>query len=149
MKVVLSVAGLDEGTAGQRWCLEHLARGDTVIAVLGVNPLADFVLSIPPLDALDGENELLADVTRHYCVPLNAAGIACEPRLLPYQQGRAVMDVARAEHADLIVAGKRPHGRLGDIFLEGTATQVVHHPPCPVVVVPTDCIRADATETRR
>jgi hypothetical protein len=146
MKVVLSVAGLDEAAAGRRWCLEHLTRGDQVIAVLGVNPVGEFVLGIPPFDVLDGENELLADVTRHYCVPLNAAGIACEPRLLPYQQGRAVMDVARSEHADLIVAGKRPHGRLGDTFLEGTASQVVHHPPCPVLVVPTDCVRTDVAD---
>jgi hypothetical protein len=89
-----------EAAAGLRWCLKHLTSGE-VIAALGVNPVGEFVLGIPPFDALDGENGHLFDVTRHYCVPLNAAGIACEPRLLPYQQGRAVMDVARAGHADL------------------------------------------------
>ena len=138
MKVVLSAAGLDEGGAGQRWCVEHLHAGDEVIAVLGVNPVGEFVLGLPPFDALDAAQELLADVEHQYCRPLDAAGISCQARVLPCQQGRAVIDVARAEHADLVVIGKRPHSRLSDTLLEGTATQVVHRPPCAVVIVPTE-----------
>jgi nucleotide-binding universal stress UspA family protein len=55
-----------------------------------------------------------------------------------------VVDVATAEGADLIVIAKRPHSRLGDAVWGEAANQVVHHPPCPVVVVPTASRRADA-----
>jgi nucleotide-binding universal stress UspA family protein len=52
-------------------------------------------------------------------------------------QAAAVLEAARAEHADIIVVGKRPHGVVGDAVSNETAGHLVHRPPCPVVVVPT------------
>jgi len=34
------------------------------------------------------------------------------------------------------VIGKRPHGRVVDVVIGEVAAQLVHHPPCPLVVVP-------------
>ncbi len=59
-------------------------------------------------------------------------------------QGRALTDVAANEHADLIVVGKRPHGWLVDAVRGELAGRLVHHPPCPVVVVPSAAARAGA-----
>ena len=50
----------------------------------------------------------------------------------------AVVEVAIANDADLVVVGKRPHGWMADAILGEVANQVVHHPACPIVVVPTD-----------
>jgi nucleotide-binding universal stress UspA family protein len=40
------------------------------------------------------------------------------------------------EFADLIVVGSRGVGGLERVLLGSTSTQVIHHAPCPVVVVP-------------
>jgi nucleotide-binding universal stress UspA family protein len=44
--------------------------------------------------------------------------------------------IARDVAADAIVVGKVPHGAIGDALLGGVAAHLVHHPPCPVVIVP-------------
>jgi nucleotide-binding universal stress UspA family protein len=145
MKVVLSADALDKGRCSRKWCIEHLGARDTVFAVVGVPPLSGFVLGVPPIDPLDTEHEVLIQTDGEYCQPIRAAGIACEPRVVPRGQARAVVDVAIDESADLIVIGKRPRSRLGDALWDGAAHQILHQPPCPVVVVPTASRRAAST----
>jgi nucleotide-binding universal stress UspA family protein len=137
MKVVLSVGRLEgEGDEAFRWCIDHFGPGDAVIVVAGVNMLGEFVLGLPPFDALGGEPALVHQIERRYCEPLLAKGVACDAKLVPHGQARAVTEVARQEGADLIVIGKRRHGRVGGALHDETASHVLHHPPCPVVVVP-------------
>jgi nucleotide-binding universal stress UspA family protein len=136
MKVVLSVDSLEAGDEAAQWCIDHFGPGDTVIVVVGVNMVGEFVLGVPPFDALGGEPALVHQLERRYCEPLVANGVACEATLVPHGQARAVADVARRKGADLIVIGKRCHGRVGDALHDETARHLVHHPPCPVVVVP-------------
>src|SRR5204863_1051380 len=108
----------------------------------------EFVLGVPPFDALGGEPELLAGLEREYCRPLTEIGLACDARFRPGSQRRAVVDVAETERADLIVIGKRPHGWIADLVLGEVIGQVVHHPPCPVLLVPTETHAARATPRR-
>jgi len=136
MKVVLSVDTLEAGDEACQWCSDHFGAGDSVTVVAGVNMLGEFVLGLPPFDALGGEPALVRQIERRYCEPLRASGVACEARLVRYGQARAVTEVARQTGADLIVIGKRRHGRVGEALHDETASHVVHHPPCPVVVVP-------------
>jgi nucleotide-binding universal stress UspA family protein len=144
MKVVLSADALDKGRCSRRWCIEHLGPGDTVVAVAGLPPFTGFVLGVPLVDRVETEHELLIQTDREYCEPIRAIGAECDARIVPGAQARAVVDVARAEGADLIVIAKRPHSRLGDAVWSEAANQVVHHPPCPVVVVPAASRRTDA-----
>jgi nucleotide-binding universal stress UspA family protein len=137
MKVVLSADGTEEGAAARQWCASHLDAATSVIAVVGINQIGEFVLGLPPFDVVNCEPALDAQLQRDYCRGLSEAGLACEARIADHSQARAVVEVAAAEHADLIVIGKRPHGRLADAMLGETASHIVHRPPCPVVVVPT------------
>jgi nucleotide-binding universal stress UspA family protein len=106
--------------------------------VVGVSHLGEFVLGVPPFDAVGGESALLDAVRRDYCRPLEARGLDCHASLVLERQGQAVADIARREHADLIVVGKRPHGPVVDAVRGEVAAQLVHHPPCPLVIVPVD-----------
>jgi nucleotide-binding universal stress UspA family protein len=136
MRVVLSADGTGEGQAASHWCATHLGADDSVIAVLGINQLGEFVMGVPPFDEMAVMPDLMAKVQRECCDPVAAAGVRCETRVVSHGQARALSDVARRVHADLIVIGKRPHGALVDAVLGEVAGQLVHHPPCPVVVVP-------------
>ncbi|HEY1282462.1 MAG TPA: universal stress protein [Acidimicrobiales bacterium] len=144
MKVVLSADALDKGRCSRQWCIGHLGPGDTVVAVAALPPFTGYMLGVPLVDQVETEHELLIQTDREYCEPIRAIGAACDARIVPGGQARAVVDLARAEHADLIVIAKRPHSRLGDAVWAEAANRVVHHPPCPVVVVPAATRRADA-----
>jgi nucleotide-binding universal stress UspA family protein len=137
MRVVLSADLSDEGRAACEWCTTNLPPGTSVVAVLGVNPVGELMFGVPPFDLTTAEHELRDCLERDCCERLSAAGLRAEGRLHPASQTRAVCEVAAGEHADLIVVGKRPHGWLVDAVRGETAGQLVHHPPCPIVVVPT------------
>jgi nucleotide-binding universal stress UspA family protein len=136
MRVVLSADLSSESRAAREWCAENLAPGTAVVAVLGINHMGELVLGVPPFDLGATERELRASVERDYCEPLDTVGLQCQARVLDVSQGRALTEVAHHERADLIVVGKRPHGWLVDAVRGEIAGQLVHHPPCAVVVVP-------------
>ena len=67
---------------------------------------------------------------------VDTAGL--EDRLLTavVHDGPASAVLAAAEHADLVVVGARGAGGFKGLLLGSASNQVVHHAPCPVVVVP-------------
>jgi nucleotide-binding universal stress UspA family protein len=137
MKVVVSASEGEETRAARDWCAANLHEDDEVIAVVGTNQVGEFVLGAPPLDSINGAQfDLIEAAQREVCVPLTSVGVACTSRLVRRTQGRALVQVAREEHADLIVVGKYPHGSFADAVLGEVATQLAHRPPCPLVIVP-------------
>jgi universal stress protein A len=51
---------------------------------------------------------------------------------LPWQR---IVDIAREENIDLIVAGTGKHNGLARVLLGSTAERIVRHAPCPVLMV--------------
>ena len=47
----------------------------------------------------------------------------------------AVVEFAREESVDLIVVGTRGHGLIGHALMGSTTERILHHAPCPVLVV--------------
>ena len=137
MKVIVSADGGAEGRAARRWCVEHLRSADEVVAVLGVDSFGGAALSLSPLVAVADPEALREAVERRFVGALDRCGVRCRTQVSYQSQAAAVLDAAWAEHADIIVVGKRPRGVVGDALRNETAGHLVHRPPCPVVVVPT------------
>jgi nucleotide-binding universal stress UspA family protein len=49
---------------------------------------------------------------------------------------RGICDAAAELSADVVVSGSRGHGGLTRAYLGSTSTSLLHHAPCPVLVVP-------------
>ena len=60
--------------------------------------------------------------------------VVCEARVV---EGRAdTVLLEEAQGAVLLVVGSRGRGGLAGMFLGSVSSHLVHHPPCPVTVVP-------------
>ena len=153
MKVILSTDGAAEGRAARDWCVSHLDSTSSVVAVLGINAVSEFVAGLPMFDLLESIGDIVAQTEREICVPLAAHGVSCRSRVVTTNQTQALTEAAEDEQADLIVIGKVPHGRFSDVIRGETATHLVHRPPCPVLIVPirseVETVDAGATSQRR
>jgi nucleotide-binding universal stress UspA family protein len=61
-------------------------------------------------------------------------GLTVEGFLLHGRPGSAIVDEAGAMNADLVVVGSRGHGTIATMVLGSTASEIVDHAPCPVLV---------------
>jgi len=68
---------------------------------------------------------------------VQAAGVACEAAMLSGKAAPEIVARAKATGADLIVMGRHGRSGLEHALLGSVAERVVHHTPCPVLVVPT------------
>ena len=65
---------------------------------------------------------------------LQRPGLKVEGFLLHGRPGSSIVDEAGAIGADLVVVGSRGHGTIATMLLGSTASEVVDHAPCPVLV---------------
>jgi nucleotide-binding universal stress UspA family protein len=136
-KVVVSVDGSRASRAAVRWCAEHLPPGTTVVAICGISLVSEFALSVPPLPS-DSERRI-EDVFEHeWCAPLAKAGLALRAQLVHEDDAQALLDVAAREKPDALVIGKERHHSLSDVFSASPLHRIMHHLPCPLILVPTD-----------
>jgi len=66
---------------------------------------------------------------------LAGAGFAADAQVLPGDPRAVVVDVARSEHADLVVVGSHGHTGIAKVLLGSVASHIVSHAPCSVLVV--------------
>ena len=59
--------------------------------------------------------------------------VPCEGKAMEGQA--ALVLLKEAEQAEMIVVGSRGHGGFSSLLLGSVSQQVVHHAPCPVLVV--------------
>lgn len=65
---------------------------------------------------------------------LERSGIRVEGFVVRGRPGSTIVDEAHEFHAQLVVLGSRGHGTITTMLLGSTASEVVDHAPCPVLV---------------
>lgn len=139
-RIVVGLDGSPNSLAALHWALDYAAAtgGGVVEATMAWNYPAAAVagsplgVGLPPANAMTEATEaaldgFLADAT----VP---EGVTLKPVVA--EGAPAAVIGEQAEGAALVVVGQRGHGGFLGLLLGSVATQVAHHAPCPVVIVP-------------
>jgi nucleotide-binding universal stress UspA family protein len=75
-------------------------------------------------------------VTTQWCEPLAKAGVPYRVVLMDSDPALAIMQAAKTENADLVVAGRRGRGGFAELVLGSTTHVLTHHLDLPLVIVP-------------
>lgn len=135
-KIVVGTDGSENSVAALRWAIsEAKVHGASVEVVYTwefppvIDPLG--VSMLPNAQDMDSSaTRLLEEVMGK----VDASGANVTTKVL--RGAPASTLIGAAKEADLLVIGRRGHGGFMGLLLGSVAQQVVHHAPCPVVLVP-------------
>lgn len=139
-RIVVGVDGSKTSRAALRWAIEEAeSHGSSVEAVhawhqdVYIGGAYGFDASVidPTIYRDAGERLLEAVVDAE-----DESGLASPVRRMLANGPPALALLDAAKGADLIVVGSRGRGGFGGLLLGSVSQQVVHHAPCPVVVIP-------------
>jgi nucleotide-binding universal stress UspA family protein len=102
--------------------------------VLGLSWVAVGDSPAPEETDLQTEARHLREAVERAELALNRPGITVEGFLVRGRSGSAIVDEAVTMLADLVVLGSRGHSPIATMLLGSTASEVVDHAPCPVLI---------------
>jgi len=137
------VVGFDGSAHSERsieWAMKEAALRHAPVTVLAVHPVAVSAWTRAPITFPADESEVdKARTAAQESVDKLASQLGGERAAVTV---RALSGVPAEElikagaDADLLVVGSRGSGGFGRLLLGSVSSQVTHHAPCPVVVVP-------------
>jgi nucleotide-binding universal stress UspA family protein len=135
--VVVGVDGSPGSSHALAWAADEARlRGTRLRVVCGWTiPTMLYPSYLPP----DVFTEMPADARRQVDAQVaEVLGAAPDiPVDIVVEEGRpAEVVIEAAKGADLVVVGTRGHGGFAGLLLGSVSSQVAHHAPCPVVIVP-------------
>jgi nucleotide-binding universal stress UspA family protein len=86
----------------------------------------------------DADARRLREAVARAETTLTRPGLTVQGILLHGRPGSAIVEEAAAMDADLVVVGSRGHGTIATMLLGSTASEIVDHAPCPVLVARQD-----------
>lgn len=135
------MVGVD-GSENSRQALSWAARlgGELDAELLAVHAVgllehlgASGQRSVPP----SHRDSVLRRFLEDWCAPLDAVdGLRARRIAEEGPPAMALLRLAEREHVDLIVVGCRGIGGPDEFFLGSTSSQLIHHSPVPVTVIP-------------
>ena len=136
MRVLLATDGSINARVATRW-LETFPLPPTteflVLAALAPQPpMLDVPVPPPVIDAARADAQNAADTA---VATVRTRWPLAEARVVDGEPRHVIAATAREWGADLIVVGARGLGAFGRLLLGSVSTAVVHHAPCPVLVV--------------
>lgn len=136
-RIVVGVDGSKEARNALVWAVEEARlRGATLDVVHAYSsPWGYWDAPVPlvPLPEVDDFQRKLLD--EEVAAVNTNNDVLIESVLLNDLPARALIE--RGKGADLLVVGSRGKGGFAGLLLGSVSQQVVHHAPCPVVVIPT------------
>ena len=141
-RIVVGTDGSEGSDRALRWAVREAARRGAVLQVVHAwehawDPtLGGTRAGYDPAEVAAYERSRLDDAVERAL----AATEHHPPRIeRTVVDDRPVAALTRlAQGADLLVVGTRGRGGFAELLLGSVSQQVVHHAPCPVVVVPPD-----------
>ena len=122
------------------WAIKEAALRHAPLTVLAVHPVAVSAWTLSPITYPADEADVAkARAAAQESVDKVASQIGGERPAVTVRaiSGVPAEELIKAgEGADLLVVGSRGSGGFGQLRLGSVSSQVTHHAPCPVVVVP-------------
>ena len=136
-RIVVGIDGSETSRAALDWAYDEAVRWDGHLDVVHAwsYPYAygvEGAVVVPPQALADDATKLAQD---EVTALRSRKGAAVPITIVVEEGGGAHCLIDRAKDADLLVVGSRGHGGFVSLLVGSTADQVVHHAPCPVVVV--------------
>ena len=141
-KIVLAIDSSEYAARATQWCAKFAASVHADVVVVHADDLRyDFGSSsempfLPPVLTGEQRDNLRDTIARDWCKPLADAGVAYRVIVRHGRPAVVVAETAEAEHADLVVCGRRGRGGLTEALLGSTSRELTHHLRRPLVIVP-------------
>jgi nucleotide-binding universal stress UspA family protein len=136
MRVLLATDGSTDAQVATQWLMAFPLPPTTELLVLAAvapqPPMLDVPVPLPVIDAARAEAQRAADTA---VATVRARWPSTEARVVDGEPRQVIAAAAREWGADLIVVGARGLGAFGRLLLGSVSTAVVHHAPCPVLVL--------------
>ena len=145
--ILVGIDGSDHSERALEWAMKEAGLRHQPVTVLAVHQVVRSLLGTPQV--YPGDRELVQ--------PAQAAAQELTDKVLAALSGprpesvtvqavsgipaEALMEVAVNQNADMIVLGSRGAGGFARLALGSVTSQVAHHAPCPVVIIPSGAAR--------
>lgn len=134
-RIVVGVDGSDGALAAMRWTAAEAAQWDAdVVAVQAWEFTPLVVATDAPIDLQQLRADTDTQLDRQVREIFGDRESRVERRVVEDLPASAVLEAAA--DADLVVVGSRGRGGLKGMLLGSVSQKVVHHSPCPIVVIP-------------
>jgi nucleotide-binding universal stress UspA family protein len=137
-RILIGVDGSDDSRRALEWAVELAGRlGAEVVAVHALGLLEQLDPGGEPVPTASHRDEIVRVFEQEWCAPLDAGDVVRSRRLVEDgPPAMVLLRVAEQEGVDLVVVGSRGIGGFDELLLGSTSTQVMHHSPVPVTVIP-------------
>lgn len=136
-RIVVGTDGSENSLSAIRWALREAALRNVPVDVIHAwhfTPMVDpmGIAIIPPTSEMQAAAKSVLDSVMKK-VEGDRGGVQVNEIVAQGSPVGTLLQAAR--DAEMVVVGRRGHGGFIGLLLGSVATQVVHHAPCPVVVV--------------
>jgi nucleotide-binding universal stress UspA family protein len=143
--VLLATDGSQLSTEALRRAVEILGRDHRFVTLAVVPPAFVPTASLSPMEAhptlvdpvleqeLEEEQIAASDIEVHELD--GVLGIEAEHLVETGEPGETICEVAERVGANVVAVGSHGHGMLKRVLMGSVSTHVLHHAPCPVLVI--------------
>jgi nucleotide-binding universal stress UspA family protein len=136
-RIVVGVDGSEGARRAAEWAAAEAERWDASVVVVQAWEFTPLVVATEaPIDLSKLRSDADAALATLVAEVFGGRASQVQARLVEELPANAVLDAVAETDADLVVVGSRGQGGLKGLLLGSVSQKIVHHAPCPVVVVP-------------